>query len=80
MLFVDLAMSRGPGAGWFAASARVIKQYERGLVLRFGRWVREGLRGTGPERRGTGVDRLRRVQHAEVTMQYGPGGHQPRTT
>src|SRR5262249_55130877 len=34
----------GLGAAWAATGVRVIKQYERGLVFRFGR-VRDGLRG-----------------------------------
>jgi regulator of protease activity HflC (stomatin/prohibitin superfamily) len=68
MLFVDLAIvALGLGAGWFAASARVIKQYERGLVFRFGR-VRDGLRGPGLNVVVPGVDRLRRVNMQIVTM------------
>ena len=68
MLFVDLViLALGLGAGWFAASARVVKQYERGLVFRFGR-VRDGLRGPGLNVVVPGVDRLRRVNMQIVTM------------
>ena len=68
MLFVDLLIAAlGLGAGWFAASARVVKQYERGLVFRFGR-VRDGTRGPGLTVVVPGVDRLRRVNMQIVTM------------
>ena len=60
MVFVDLLIAAlGLGAVWFAASARVVKQYERGLVFRFGR-VRDGTRGPGLTVVVPGVDRLRR--------------------
>jgi len=68
MLFVDLLIAAlGLGAGWFAASARVVKQYERGLVFRFDR-VRDGTRGPGLTVVVPGVDRLRRVNMQIVTM------------
>src|ERR1700741_30179 len=68
MVFVDLLIAAlGLGAAWFAASARVVKQYERGLVFRFGR-VREGLRGPGLTLVVPGVDRLRRGNLQIVTM------------
>ena len=68
MLFVDLLIAAlGLGAVWFAASARVVKQYERGLVFRFGR-VRDGTRGPGLTVVVPGVDRLRRVNMQIVTM------------
>jgi len=38
MIVLDVLLAAlGLGAVWAAASARVIKQYERGLVFRFGR-------------------------------------------
>ncbi|SDJ31125.1 Regulator of protease activity HflC, stomatin/prohibitin superfamily [Actinokineospora alba] len=52
---------------WFGASARVIKQYERGLVFRFGR-VRSRLRGPGLAFLLPGVDRLQKVNLQIVTM------------
>jgi len=68
MVFVDLLIAAlGLGAAWFAASARVVKQYERGLVFRFGR-VRDGSRGPGLTVVIPGVDRLRRVNMQIVTM------------
>jgi regulator of protease activity HflC (stomatin/prohibitin superfamily) len=68
MVFVDLLIAAlGLGAAWLAASARVVKQYERGLVFRFGR-VRDGLRGPGLTVVVPGVDRLRRVNMQIVTM------------
>jgi regulator of protease activity HflC (stomatin/prohibitin superfamily) len=68
MLVVDLVIAAlGLGVGWFAASARVVKQYERGLVFRFGR-VLDGLRGPGLTVVVPGMDRLRRVNMQIVTM------------
>jgi regulator of protease activity HflC (stomatin/prohibitin superfamily) len=55
------------GVAWIAASARVVKQYERGLVFRLGR-VREETRGPGLAMIVPGVDRLRRVNLQIVTM------------
>jgi regulator of protease activity HflC (stomatin/prohibitin superfamily) len=52
---------------WFAMSVRVIKQYERGLIFRFGR-VLPGIRGPGLTRIVPGVDRLRKVNMQIVTM------------
>jgi len=52
---------------WSALSFRVIKQYERGLIFRFGR-VRPGLLGPGLVRIRPGVDRLRKVNMQIVTM------------
>jgi len=47
MAIVDaLLILLGVGAAGFATSARIIKQFERGLIFRFGR-VREGIRGPG---------------------------------
>jgi regulator of protease activity HflC (stomatin/prohibitin superfamily) len=55
------------GAVGFAASARIIKQYERGLVFRFGR-VLEAVRGPGLTLIVPGADRLRKVNMQIVTM------------
>jgi len=57
----------GLAAGWFAVSARVIKQFERGLVFRLGR-VLPGIRGPGLNMIVPGIDRLRKVNMQIVTM------------
>jgi regulator of protease activity HflC (stomatin/prohibitin superfamily) len=50
-----------------AMSARVLKQYERGLVFRFGRAL-PAIRGPGLNLIVPGVDRLRKVNMQIVTM------------
>jgi regulator of protease activity HflC (stomatin/prohibitin superfamily) len=68
MIVIDLLVAAlGLGAAWFALSARIIKQYERGLVFRFGR-VLESVRGPGLTMILPGVDRLRKVNMQIVTM------------
>jgi regulator of protease activity HflC (stomatin/prohibitin superfamily) len=68
MIVVDaLIAALGLGAVSLATSARVIKQYERGLVFRFGR-VLEAVRGPGLTVIVPGVDRLRKVNMQIVTM------------
>lgn len=52
---------------WMGAAARVVKQYERGLVFRFGR-LREGIRGPGFTMIVPAIDRLRKVNMQIVTM------------
>ena len=54
-------------AGWFALSARVVKQFERGLVFRFGRVLPE-TRGPGLNLIIPGIDRLRKVNMQIATM------------
>jgi len=55
------------GVAWIGASARIVKQYERGLVFRLGR-VLDQTRGPGLAVIALGVDRLRRVNLQIVTM------------
>ncbi|GLF98566.1 slipin family protein [Streptomyces yaizuensis] len=50
-----------------AAAARVVKQYERGVVFRFGR-LHGGIRGPGFTMILPAVDRLRKVSMQIVTM------------
>jgi regulator of protease activity HflC (stomatin/prohibitin superfamily) len=50
-----------------ALSTRTVKQYERGLVFRFGR-IRENIRGPGLAMIVPGMDRLRKVNVQIVTM------------
>jgi regulator of protease activity HflC (stomatin/prohibitin superfamily) len=67
MILEAVIAALGLGAVWAATSARVIKQYERGLVFRFGR-VRNAVRGPGLTLIVPGVDRLRKVNMQIVTM------------
>ncbi|WP_078863694.1 slipin family protein, partial [Streptomyces sp. AcH 505] len=55
------------GGVYAAAAARVVKQYERGVVFRFGR-LREGVRGPGLTLVVPFVDKLRKVNLQIVTM------------
>ncbi|MFD9380281.1 slipin family protein [Streptomyces sp. NPDC059999] len=52
---------------YLGVAARVVKQYERGVVFRLGR-LREGVRGPGFTFVVPGVDRLRKVNMQIVTM------------
>lgn len=65
---VTLAVAAGAaGAVYAAAAARVVKQYERGVVFRLGR-LRGAVRPPGLALIVPGVDRLRRVNMQIVTM------------
>ncbi|GAA0643741.1 slipin family protein [Kutzneria viridogrisea] len=55
------------GVAGFAASARVVKQYERGVVFRFGRLL-PAARGPGLTGLIPGVDRMRKVNMQIVTL------------
>ncbi|MFF9280194.1 slipin family protein [Streptomyces griseosporeus] len=55
------------GAVYAAAAARVVKQYERGVVFRLGR-LRGAVRPPGLAMIVPGVDRLRRVNMQIVTL------------
>ncbi|MFD5643143.1 slipin family protein [Streptomyces anulatus] len=55
------------GALYVASAARVIRQYERGVVLRLGR-LRENVRLPGFTMVVPGIDRLRKVNMQIVTM------------
>ncbi len=55
------------GVAYTVAAARVVKQYERGVVLRFGR-LRSDVRNPGFTMVLPGVDRLRKVNMQIVTM------------
>ncbi|MFF8265786.1 slipin family protein [Streptomyces sp. NPDC016562] len=54
-------------AAYLGAAARVVKQYERGLVFRFGR-LRDEIRPPGFTVIVPGVDRLRKVNMQIVTL------------
>ncbi|MER6405155.1 SPFH domain-containing protein, partial [Streptomyces viridosporus] len=55
------------GATYLVAAARVVKQYERGVVLRLGR-LRPQVRGPGFTMIVPFVDRLHKVNLQIVTM------------
>ncbi|GAA2416543.1 slipin family protein [Streptomyces glaucosporus] len=59
--------SLSAGAVYFTAAARVVKQYERGVVLRLGR-VRDAVRPPGFTMIVPVVDRLRKVNMQIVTL------------
>jgi regulator of protease activity HflC (stomatin/prohibitin superfamily) len=68
MIVLDILIAAlGVGAAWFATSARIIKQYERGIIFRFGR-VLAAVRGPGLTLIVPGADRLRKVNMQIVTM------------
>jgi regulator of protease activity HflC (stomatin/prohibitin superfamily) len=62
-----IAALAAAGAVAFGASLRTVKQYERGIVFRFGR-VLDSVRQPGLTRIIPGVDRLRTVNMQVVTM------------
>jgi regulator of protease activity HflC (stomatin/prohibitin superfamily) len=67
MLFEVLAVLGAIGLAGAAASVRIIKQYERGLVFRFGR-IRDHVRGPGLAVIAPFADRLHKVNMQIVTM------------
>ncbi|MDJ0383830.1 slipin family protein [Streptomyces sp. G-G2] len=66
LLTAGIAAGAGIGVA-LGAAARVVKQYERGVVFRFGR-LRQGIRGPGFTLVVPGMDRLRKVNMQIVTM------------
>ncbi|MCX5093571.1 slipin family protein [Streptomyces sp. NBC_00365] len=66
-LLATAAVVGTAGVVYIAAAARVVKQYERGVVLRLGR-LRGGIRPPGFTMIIPGVDRLRKVNMQIVTM------------
>ncbi|MEV4950247.1 slipin family protein [Streptomyces sp. NPDC053755] len=69
---IEELLSAAAGVGvavavYSAAAARVVKQYERGVVFRFGR-LREGVRGPGFTMIVPVIDRLHKVNLQIVTM------------
>jgi len=67
MLFEVLAVLGGAALVGAAVSVRVVKQFERGLVFRFGR-IRERIRGPGLAVMVPFADRLQKVNLQIVTM------------
>ena len=67
-MLVDVILAVvGAGALWAVAGLRVVRQFERGVVLRFGR-VQAEVRAPGLTRIHPGVDRFHRVNMQIVTM------------
>ncbi|WP_198035278.1 slipin family protein [Streptacidiphilus rugosus] len=68
MLAVDVVLAvLGAGALWVATGVRVVQQFERGVVFRFGR-VRSGIKQPGLTLLLPVADRLRKVNVQIVTM------------
>ncbi|WUS96459.1 SPFH domain-containing protein [Streptomyces sp. NBC_00708] len=66
-LLIAVVAAAAVGALYLAAAARVVRQYERGVVLRLGR-LRDEVRPPGFTMVLPGVDRLRKVNMQIVTM------------
>ncbi|WP_393056874.1 slipin family protein [Streptomyces sp. LN549] len=66
-LLIAAVAAVSAGAVYTVAAARVVKQYERGVVLRLGR-LRNDVRGPGFTMVLPGVERLRKVNMQIVTM------------
>ncbi|MFD3653853.1 slipin family protein [Streptomyces sp. NPDC058620] len=66
-LLIAAVAAGSVGVAYLAAAARVVKQYERGVVLRLGR-LRRDVRGPGFTMIVPGVDRLHKVNMQIVTM------------
>jgi regulator of protease activity HflC (stomatin/prohibitin superfamily) len=67
MILYALAGVVGAGLFWLATNLRVIKQFERGIIFRFGR-VQEGIRGPGLTMLIPIADRMQKVNMQIVTM------------
>jgi regulator of protease activity HflC (stomatin/prohibitin superfamily) len=67
MILYALAGVVGAGFFWLATNLRVIKQFERGIIFRFGR-VQEGIRGPGLTMLIPIADRMQKVNMQIVTM------------
>ncbi|MFD4944590.1 slipin family protein [Streptomyces sp. NPDC058409] len=66
-LVIAIVGAASAGALYTAAAAKVVKQYERGVVLRLGR-LRDDVRGPGFTMVLPGIERLRKVNMQIVTM------------
>jgi regulator of protease activity HflC (stomatin/prohibitin superfamily) len=67
IIFYALAAAFGLGVLWLGASVRVVKQFERGVVFRFGR-VQTGVRAPGLTLLIPVADRLEKVNMQIITM------------
>ncbi|MGW1405879.1 SPFH domain-containing protein [Streptomyces sp. NPDC002403] len=66
-LVIAIVAAASVGTLYLAAAAKVVKQYERGVVLRLGR-LRDDVRGPGFTTVIPGIERLRKVNMQIVTM------------
>ncbi|MGY5029557.1 slipin family protein [Streptomyces sp. 900116325] len=66
-LVVALVVAASVGVVYVAAAAKIVKQYERGVVLRLGR-LRNDVRGPGFTMVLPGIERLHKVNMQIVTM------------
>jgi regulator of protease activity HflC (stomatin/prohibitin superfamily) len=67
MILYAVAGVIGAGLFWLGTNLRVIKQFERGIVFRFGR-VQQGIRGPGLTMLIPIADRMQKVNMQIVTM------------
>jgi regulator of protease activity HflC (stomatin/prohibitin superfamily) len=67
IIFYALAAAFGLAALWLGTSVRVVKQFEQGVVFRFGR-VQSGVRGPGLTLLIPIADRLEKVNLQIITM------------
>jgi regulator of protease activity HflC (stomatin/prohibitin superfamily) len=67
IIFYALAAAFGLAALWLGTSVRVVKQFEQGVVFRFGR-VQTGIRGPGLTLLIPIADRLEKVNLQIITM------------
>ena len=67
IIFYSLAAALGLGVLWLGTSVRVVKQFERGVVFRFGR-VQPGVRQPGLALLIPVADRLEKVNMQIITM------------
>src|SRR5271155_767082 len=67
IILYALAAAFGLGALWLATTVRVVKQYERGVIFRFGR-VQPGVRGPGLTLLIPIADRLDKVNMQIITL------------
>src|ERR1700741_3598093 len=67
MILYAVAGVIGAGLFWLVTNLRVIKEFERGIVFRFGR-VQEGIRGPGLTMLIPIADRMQKVNMQIVTM------------
>src|ERR671926_1942063 len=67
MISLVIAGAVGAGLFWLASNLRVIKQYEQGVVFRFGR-VQSGIRGPGLTWLVPIADRLQKVNMQIITL------------